>query len=73
MSAEELGVKLQAAATKAFPSLMGKEQERLMKDKFIHSLLPKWQRKLGAPKTEESFEDIFNRARTAKKHDQQYN
>ena len=72
-SVEELGIKLQAAARKAFPSLMGKEQDRLMKGKFFQSLLPKWQRKLCAPKTEESFVDLFNRARTAEKHDQQYN
>ena len=72
-SVEELGIKLQAAARKAFPSLMGKEQDRLMKGRFFQSLLPKWQRKLGAPKTGESFEDLFNRARTAEKHDQQYN
>ena len=44
-----------------------------MKSRYFQSLLLKWQRKLGAPKTEESFEDLFNRARTAEKHDQQYN
>ena len=71
-SVEELGIKLQAAARKAFPSLLGKEHDRLMKGRFFQSLLPKWQRKLGAPKTEETFEDLFNRARTAEKHDQQY-
>ena len=73
MSVEELGIKLQAASRREFPSLMGKEQDRLMKGRFFQSLLPKWQRKLGAPKTGESFEDLFNRARMAEKHDQQYN
>ena len=70
---EELGIKLQAAARKAFPSLMDKEQDRLMKCRFFQSLLPKWRRKLGAPKTGELFKDLFNRVRTAEKHDQQYN
>lgn len=62
----ELGIKLQAAARKAFPSLIGKEHDRLMKGRFFQSLflLPKWQRKLGAPKTEEAFEDLFNKACT---------
>ena len=56
-SVEELGIKLQAAARKAFPSLIGKEHDRLMKGRFFQSLLPKCQRKLGAPKTKETFED----------------
>ena len=34
--------------------------------------MPKWQRKLGAPKAEEMFEDLFNRARTVEKRDEQY-
>ena len=71
-SVEEIGIKLQSAARKAFPSLIGKEHDRLMKGRFFQSLLPKWQRKLGAPKTDETFEDLFNRARTVEKHDEQY-
>ena len=31
MSVEEIGIKLQAAARKAFPSLIGKVHDRLMK------------------------------------------
>ena len=71
-SVEEIGIKLQAAARKAFPSLIGKEHDRLMKGRFFQSLAPKWQRKLGAPKAEETFEDLFNRARTVEKRDEQY-
>ena len=44
-----------------------------MKGRFFQGLLPKWQRKLGAPKTDETFEDLFNRAHTVEKHDEQYN
>ena len=62
----ELGIKLQTAARKAFPSLVGKEHDRLLKGRFFQSLLTKWQRKLGAPKS------LFNRARTVETHDQQY-
>ena len=43
---EELGIKLQTLARKAFPSLMGKECDRLLKGRFFQSLQTKWQRKL---------------------------
>ena len=33
----------------------------------------KWQRKLGAPKPDESFEELYSRARTLECHDKQYN
>ena len=39
-SVEEIGIKLQSAARKAFPSLIGKEHDRLMKGRFFQSLLP---------------------------------
>ena len=35
--------------------------------------MPKWQHKLGAPKPKESFEQLYDRARTLERHDQQYN
>ena len=71
-SVEEIGIKLQAAARKAFPSLIGKEHDRLMKGRFFQSLAPRWQRKLGAPKVDESFDELFNRARTTERREQQY-
>ena len=44
-----------------------------MKGRFFQALLPKWQRKLGAPKTGESFDELFHRARTMECREQQYN
>ena len=49
-----------------------KEFNRLLKGRFYQALLPKWQRKLGAPKAAESFEDLFARARTFERHEQQF-
>lgn len=45
-------------AKKAFPSLGAKELDRLLKGRFFQALLPKWQRKLGAPKVAESFNEL---------------
>ena len=72
-SVEQLGLQLQKVAKRAFPTLVGKDLDRLMKGRFFQALLPKWQRKLGAPKTEESFDELFNRARTMEFREQQYN
>ena len=36
-------------------------------------MLPKWQRKLGAPKSTEAFDDLYARARALERHDQQFN
>ena len=33
---------------------------------------PRWQRKLGAPRTNDSFDELFNRTRTTERHEQQY-
>ena len=44
-----------------------------MKGHFFQALLPKWQRKLGAPKTDESFDELFSRAHTMECREQQYN
>ena len=44
----------------------------MLKGRFFHGLLPKCQRKLGAPKPKESFEELYDRARTLERHDQQY-
>jgi hypothetical protein len=43
-----------------------------LKGRFFHALLPRWQRKLGAPKVDESFDELFNRARTTERREQQY-
>ena len=43
----------------------------MLKGRFYQALLPNWQRKLGTPKTDESFEDLYPRARAFERHDQQ--
>lgn len=69
---EKLGLQLMSLARKAFPSLGEKELDRLLKGRFFQAVLPKWQRKLGAPKVEESFNQLYERARTLERHDMQY-
>ena len=59
-------------ARRAFPSLGERELDRLLKGRCFQALLPKWQRKLGAPKVGESFQELYERARTSEQHDQQY-
>jgi len=44
----------------------------MLKGRFYQALLPKWQRKLGAPKATETFDDLYARARTLERHDQQF-
>jgi len=71
-SVEKLGLQLMTLAKKAFPSLGTEELDRLLKGRFFQALLPKWQRKLGAPKVTESFNELYERARTCERHEQQY-
>ena len=70
-SVEELGVVLQKLARKDFPESGAKEFDRMLKGRFYQALLPKWQCKLGTPKTDESFEDLYARARAIERHAQQ--
>ena len=70
---EEIGIHLQRLARKAFPGSNQKEFDRMLKGRFYQALLPKWQRKLGAPKAAEAFDDLYARARTLERHDQQFN
>ena len=72
-SVEELGVELQKVGRKAFPASNPKEFDRIIKGRFYQALLPKWQRKLGAPSPLENFDELFMRARMVERHDQQYN
>ncbi len=71
-SIEKLGIDLQRLARKAFPKAMGKEFDRLIKGRFFQALYPKWQRKLGAPKSGESFTELYERARMLEMHEKQY-
>ena len=71
-SVEKLGICLQKLAGKAFPQITGKEFDRLLRGRFFQALLPKWQRKLGAPKLGESFSELYDRARTLERHEKQF-
>ena len=65
-------MELQKLAKRAFPGLVGKDLDQLSKGQFFQAPLPKWQRKLGAPKTGESFEELYGTAKMAECHDRQY-
>ena len=69
---EQLGIDLQRLGRKAFPSSKGKEFDRLLKGRFFQALHVKWQRKLGAPKPQETFRELYDRARTLEQHEKQY-
>lgn len=69
---EQLGLSIQQLGRKAFPSITGKDFDRLLKGRFYQALLVKWQRKLGAPKAEESFHDLYTRARLLEEYEKQY-
>jgi len=69
---EQLGISLQQLGRKAFPSMLGKEFDRLLKGRFFQALNVKWQRKLGAPKPEETFYDLYDRARALESREKQY-
>ncbi len=62
-SIEQLGISIQQLGRKAFPAIIGRYIDHLLKGRFYQALLVKWQRKLGPPKPEESFHDLFARAR----------
>ena len=72
LSVEKLGLELQRLAKRAFPSLSGKDVDRLLKGRFFQALQTRWQRKLGALKPEETFDELFSRARVAECREHQY-
>ena len=53
---------------KAFPESRAKEFDCMLKGHFYQALSPKWQCKLRAPKTDETFEDLYARARAMEQH-----
>ena len=71
-SIDQLGISIQQLGRKAFPSIVGKDFDRLLKGHFYQTLLVKWQWKLGAPKPDESFHDLLLRARMLEEHEKQY-
>ena len=52
--------------------MLGKELDRLLKGRFFQALNVKWQRKLGAPKPDESFYALYDRARALESREKQY-
>ena len=71
-SVEQLGIDLLDLGRKAFPKITGTEFDRIMKGRFFQALHTKWQRKLGAPKPAETFSELYDRARTCERHEQQF-
>ena len=69
---EKLGLSIQQLGRKAFPSITGKEFDRLLKGRFYQALQVRWQRKLVCPKPDEGFHDLFARARMLEEHEKQY-
>ena len=69
---EKLGMDLQKLGQKAFPSMEGKELDRMLKGRFYQALHPRWQRKLNAPKHDETFAQLFERARMLEQHEKQF-
>lgn len=69
---EQLGMDLQRLGRKAFPATEGKELDRLLKGRFYQALHPRWQRKLNAPRTDETFAQLFERARMLEQHEKQF-
>ena len=61
-SVKQLGMDLQKLGHKAFPSLEGRDFDRMMKGRFFQALHTRWQRKLGAPRPEETFSHLFEHA-----------
>ena len=71
-SIEQLGMDLQKLGHKAFPAAEGREFDRLLKGRFYQALHPRWQRKLNAPRTDETFTQLFERARMLEHHEKQF-
>ena len=63
---------LQKLARKAFPSMEGKEFDRMLKGRFYQALHPRWQWKLNVPKPDETFGQLFERARMLEQHEKQF-
>ena len=58
-SVEKLGMEIQQLGHRAFPSVTGNDLDCLLKGRFFQTLLVRWQRKLGTPKVEETFQELF--------------
>ena len=65
-------MEIQRLGHRAFPSVKGRDLDRLLKGRFFKALLPRWQCKLGAPKMEETFQELYDRARMYEQREKQY-
>lgn len=52
--------------------LHGQERDIMLKGRFFQALQVRWQRKLGAPKTDETFKELYDRARMLGQREKQY-
>ena len=57
---------------RAFPSMMEKEFDRLLKGRFFQALMVKWQRNLEAPKPGETFLELYSRTLMLEQVEKQY-
>ena len=69
---EQLGLSIQQLGRKALPSMVGKEFDWLLKGRFYQALHVRWQHKLGSPKHDESFYELYHHARMLEQHEKQY-
>ena len=65
-------MEIQRMARQAFSNMLEPEYNQLLKGRFFQALQVKWQRKLGAPKPEESFQDLYDHARLMEQYEKQY-
>ena len=63
---------LQKLGHKAFTATEGREMDRLLKGRFYQALHPRWQRKLNAPRTDETFAQLYERACMFEQHEKQF-
>ena len=67
-----VGSDLQKLGWRPFPSVGAVEFDCMLMGTFYHALLPKWQKKVGAPKLEENFSELYDRAHMLEQHKNQY-
>ena len=65
-------MELQRLGNLAFPTLHGQERDIMLKGHFYQALQVRWQRKLGAPETDETFKELYDRARMLEQREKQY-
>ena len=71
-SIEQLGIDIQKLGHKAFPTMKGKDFDRIIKGHLFQALHVMWQRKLEVPHPTESFSELYDCARMLEHHGKQY-